>query len=66
MKSQFPSAISGLRGQGPNTLSKAHRPQAWMWAALATRGRRQRPPITPACDNTCTSDDKRFKNSIFI
>lgn len=38
MKSQFPSAISGLRGQGPDTLSEARRPTRPNMAALAPGG----------------------------
>lgn len=38
MKSQFPSAISGLRGQGPDTLSEARRPTCPNMAALAPGG----------------------------
>lgn len=38
MKSQFPSGISGLRGQGPNTLSRACHPTLLDDTASATGG----------------------------
>lgn len=67
MKSQFPSAISGLRGQGPDTLSEARHPptpaptrESWPWeVGTELMG------LSPSThNNTCISNDKRFKNSI--
>lgn len=63
MKSRFPSGISGLRGQGPGTRAEPPAPM-----------RRLRPQEAgievmapgPRMRNTCISDDKKFKNSIFI
>ena len=63
MKSQFPPAFSVLRGVGPNA------------DALPEHGRLQQPPeagteltTRPSArtEDTCISNDKRFKNSIFI
>lgn len=34
MKSQLPTGVSGLRGQGPDTLSRACRPPTWIGQPL--------------------------------
>lgn len=63
MKSQFPSGISGLRGQSPDTLSRACHPTR-LDETASEAGVELIGPTPSAHDNTCISNDKRFKNSI--
>lgn len=68
MKSQFPSALSGLRGQGPDARSGACCPApAPTWQPWPREvGTELTGLSASAHNNTCISNDKRFKNSIFI
>ena len=63
MKSQFPPALSGLRGQGPN--ADALHGHEWLQQPRKAGTELTTRP-SARTEDTCISNDKRFKNSIFI
>lgn len=63
MKSQFPPALSGLRGQGPS--ADALPGHGWLQQPRKAGTELTTCP-SARTEDTCISNDKRFKNSIFI